>query len=81
MLDPLNSQRFAGAAPAAVHDTLLEEGRCLGSVRTMYRLLNAHDGSPERRDQLMQPACTRPAHALSCWRRHRTRSGRETSPS
>jgi putative transposase len=41
LLDTLNSERFADTAPAAVHATLLDEGRYLGSVRTMYRLLNA----------------------------------------
>lgn len=60
LLSTLNSPRFADTAPAAVHATLLEEGCYLGSVRTMYRLLNANGGSPERRDQLMHPAYTRP---------------------
>jgi len=41
LLDTLNSERFADAAPAAVHATLLDEGTCIGSVRTMYRLLAA----------------------------------------
>jgi putative transposase len=41
LLDTLNSERFVDTAPAAVHATLLDEGRYLGSVRTMYRLLAA----------------------------------------
>jgi putative transposase len=60
LLDTLNSERFADTAPAAVHATLLDEGRYLGSVRTMYRLLAAHGGSRERRNQLTHPAYTRP---------------------
>lgn len=35
LLDTLNSERFADTAPAAVHATLLDEGRYLASVRTM----------------------------------------------
>ena len=42
LLDALNSERFADTAPAAMHATLLDEGRYLGSVRTMYRLLAAN---------------------------------------
>ena len=60
LLDTLNSERFVDTAPAAVHATLLDEGRYLGSVRTMYRLLAAHGGCRERRNQLVHPAYTRP---------------------
>ena len=56
----LNSERFADTAPAAVHATLLDEGRYLGSVRTMYRLLAADGGSRERRNQLVHPAYAKP---------------------
>ncbi len=60
LLDTLNGERFADTAPAAVHATLLDEGRYLGSVRTMYRLLAAHGGSRERRAQLTHPAYAKP---------------------
>jgi len=60
LLDTLNSERFVDTAPAAVHATLLDEGRYLGSVRTMYRMLAANGGCRERRDQLVHPAYTRP---------------------
>lgn len=60
LLQTLNGVRFADVAPAAVHATLLDEGRYLGSVRTMYRLLAADGGSRERRDQLMHPAYAKP---------------------
>ena len=60
LLDTLNSERFADTAPAAVHATLLDEGIYLGSVRTMYRLLAASGGSPERRNQLTHPAYSKP---------------------
>ena len=49
MLNTLGSERFCDTAPASVHATLLDEGRYLGSVRTMYRLLKAHSGCTERR--------------------------------
>jgi putative transposase len=60
LLDTLNSERFADTAPAAVHATLLGEGTYLGSVRTMYRLLAANGGCPERRNQLTHPAYAKP---------------------
>jgi putative transposase len=60
LLDALYSERFADTAPAAVHATLLAEGRYLGSVRTMYRLLAAEGASRERRSQLSHPAYARP---------------------
>jgi putative transposase len=60
LLETLNSERFADTAPAAVHATLLDEGRYLGSVRTMYRLLAAGGGCRERRNQLAHPAYAKP---------------------
>ena len=60
LLATLNSERFADTAPAAVHAMLLDEGRYLGSVRTMYRLLAANGGTVERRNQLVHPAYTKP---------------------
>jgi putative transposase len=60
LLDTLNSERFVDTAPAAVHATLLDEGRYLGSVRTMYRLLAIDGGCRERRNQLVHPAYAKP---------------------
>jgi putative transposase len=60
LLDTLNGERFVDTAPAAVHATLLDEGRYLGSVRTMYRLLAATGGCRERRNQLTHPAYAKP---------------------
>ncbi|QIL84406.1 transposase family protein (plasmid) [Diaphorobacter sp. HDW4A] len=60
LLAVLNSERFADTAPAAVHATLLDEGRYLGSVRTMYRLLTASGATRERRNQLTHPAYSKP---------------------
>ena len=60
VLDTLNSERFADTAPAAVHATLLDEGRYLGSVRTMYRVLAANGSTRERRNQRAHPAYAKP---------------------
>ena len=60
VLDTLYSERFVDTAPAAVHATLLDEGRYLGSVRTMYRVLASQGGARERRNQLVHPAYTKP---------------------
>ena len=40
VLDLLHGPRFVDTSPHNVYATLLEEGRHLCSVRTMYRLLN-----------------------------------------
>jgi putative transposase len=39
VLDVLNSPRFVNCAPAAIHAQLLDAGRYVASVHTMYRLL------------------------------------------
>jgi len=56
----LNSERFADMAPASIHATLLDEGRYLGSVRTMYRLLASAHAVRERRNQLTHPVYAKP---------------------
>jgi putative transposase len=58
--DVLCSERFADCAPPSVYATLLDEGRYLGSVRTMYRLLAADGQARERRNQLTHPAYAKP---------------------
>jgi hypothetical protein len=46
VLDVLDSPRFANCAPAAIQAQLLDEGRYLASVRTMYRLLQGCADQP-----------------------------------
>ncbi len=58
--EELCSERFADCAPASIYATLLDEGRYMGSTRTMYRLLAADGESRERRDQLTHPAYAKP---------------------
>jgi len=60
VLGQLNSERFLDQAPAEVYATLLDEGRYLCSVRTMYRLLDQHDQVRERRNQLAHPNYQKP---------------------
>jgi len=59
VLTLLHSERFVDKSPAQVHAILLEEGTCVASPRTMYRILDANHEVRERRDQL-----THPRHAV-----------------
>ena len=56
----LHSERFADKAPREVWATLLDEGTWLGSVRTMYRILDSEKEVKERRDQLRHPQYKKP---------------------
>jgi len=60
VLQILHSERFVDAPPAQVHAMLLEEGSCLCSPRTMYRILASSSEVRERRDQLQHPRYARP---------------------
>jgi putative transposase len=60
LLDCLYSERFMDCAPRSVYASLLDEGRYLGSVRTMYRALKAQGQSGERRDHLRHPPYSKP---------------------
>ena len=51
----LNDERFADLAPAEVYATLLDEGKYVCSIRTMYRILHAQAEVRERRRQLRHP--------------------------
>lgn len=60
VLATLNSERFADKAPTQVYAKLLDEGTHLCSVRTMYRLLEAHSLIRERRQQRRNPTHSKP---------------------
>jgi putative transposase len=60
VLGVLHSERFVDQAPASSYATLLDEGRYLCSVPTMYRLLRAHGEVHERRRQARPPATVKP---------------------
>jgi putative transposase len=56
----LNETRFVDLAPPQVHATLLDEGKWLCSLRTMYRILDENGQVRERRDQLRHPEYKKP---------------------
>src|SRR5207253_11236306 len=56
----LHAERFVDQAPASIYANLLDEGRYLCSVPTMYRLLRAEDEVRERRRQATHPATVKP---------------------
>jgi len=60
VLAVLDSTRFVDKAPAQVWAILLDEGICLGSVSTFYRVLRGHGQVRERRAQATHPARVRP---------------------
>lgn len=60
VLAVLHEDRFADLAPAQVYATLLDEGRYIASIRTMYRVLAAHGEVRERRRVASHPKRTPP---------------------
>jgi putative transposase len=60
VLDVLHEPRFEDLAPAEVYAALLDEGRYLCSIRTMYRILDANQEVCERRCQLRHPKYAAP---------------------
>ena len=56
----LNDDRFADLPPAEVYATLLDEGKFVCSIRTMYRVLQANAQVQERRHQLRHPRYAAP---------------------
>lgn len=60
VLDVLHEERFVDLAPPQVYARLLEEGRFLCSIRTMYRILEAEQEVKERRAIRRHPATPKP---------------------
>ena len=60
VLATLHGPRFVDVAPPQVYAQLLEEGRYLCSIRTMYRLLATNDEVRERRAVASHPVYTKP---------------------
>jgi putative transposase len=59
-MEALHEPRFVDLAVPEVHATMLEEGRYLCSVRTMYRVLDENAEVRERRNQLRHPKYAAP---------------------
>jgi putative transposase len=66
VLELLGGEGFADVTPYQVVAKLLEGGRYVCSVRTMYRILAENGAVCERRNQLRHPK--RPAPRLRAWR-------------
>ena len=60
ILSVLHQERFVDQAPASIYANLLDEGRYLCSVPTMYRLLHAEGEVRERRRQATHPPRVKP---------------------
>lgn len=60
VLDVLHSEEFVDKAPAEVWATLLDRCIYLCSIRTMYRILAAHQQVRERRNQRRHPVYQKP---------------------
>lgn len=62
----LHSERFREKAPAQVVATLLDEGRYLCSVPTMYRLLRQNGEVNDRRQPRQHGTYQKPEHPATC---------------
>ncbi len=61
VIDVLHSEQFCDDAPHQIYAKLLDEGRYLCSIRTMYRILEAEHGSvKERRKHVQRPKYVKP---------------------
>ena len=61
VIDVLHSEQFCDDAPHQIYAKLLDEGRYLCSIRTMYRILEAkHGGVKERRTHVQRPKYLKP---------------------
>jgi putative transposase len=60
VVEVLHSERFVNQAPAAIFATLLDEGKYLCSVRTMYRILSQLGELRERRQVARQTVYKKP---------------------
>lgn len=60
VLDCMRSERFMDQPPREIYATLLDEGRYLCSVRTMYRILGRENEVKERRNPLRHPVYAKP---------------------
>jgi len=60
ILGVAHEKRFWDATPYQMYATLLDEGRYLASVRTIYRVLSANNEVKERRKQVSRPRYQKP---------------------
>jgi putative transposase len=60
VLDVLHDPRFVDLPPTEIYSQLLDEGRYLCSIRTMYRILAENNEVRERRRQSAHPPRIKP---------------------
>ena len=60
VLDVAHEKRFWDSTPYQIFATLLDEGKYLGSVRTIYRILSQNNEVKERRNQVSRPHYQKP---------------------
>ena len=60
LLDAVHEPRFVDRSVPHIHATLLDEGKYVGSISTMYRVLHSVGEVGERRDQATRPAHVKP---------------------
>jgi len=60
VLDELTSKRFMDESVPEIYTSLLDDGLYLCSQRTMYRVLQRHASTRERRNQLRHPEYSKP---------------------
>ncbi len=60
VLDLLREPNFVDLAPAEIYASLLDQGTYHCSIRTMYRILDEHGETRERRRQLRHPVYQKP---------------------
>jgi putative transposase len=65
VLDVLHREPFVDQAPAEIYASLLDQGRYLCSIRTMYRILESQQEIRERRNQLRHPTYHKPQLAAT----------------
>ncbi len=60
VLDLLHEPRFVDLAPAEIYASLLDQGRYVCSIRTLYRILAENHEVRERRRQMRHPVYVKP---------------------
>jgi putative transposase len=60
VLDTMHEDRFVDMAPHQIYATLLDEGKYMCSIRTIYRILAENNEVRERRNQLRHPSYQKP---------------------
>lgn len=69
--DTMHCERFADRSVREVYAMLLDEGRYIGSISTIYRTLRAMGETRERRRQATHPATVKPELVATAPRRLR----------